>query len=57
MRLEGDVDTDMGGDVVALDRGRATVAPTTGERQVVGDLAADMHIRQVFLEIPSTSVL
>jgi hypothetical protein len=50
--LQGDMHTDMRGDVVALDGGSIAVAPLTGQVQVVGAFAADMALADVFLSHP-----
>jgi hypothetical protein len=49
VRLQGDMDTNMGGDVVALDGGGVAVAPLASQVQVVGALATDMALADVFL--------
>jgi hypothetical protein len=50
MRLEWDVDADVGRDVVTLDGGGAAGVPATGQIQVVGALASDVLLTDVFLE-------
>lgn len=50
--LQGDMHTDMRGDVVALDGGSIAVAPLAGQVQVVGAFAADMALADVFLSDP-----
>jgi hypothetical protein len=50
VRLERDVDADMGRDVVSLDRGRAAGAPGASQVQIVGRLATDMAFADVVLE-------
>jgi hypothetical protein len=50
VRLERDVHTNMGGDVVTLDGGGTALAPGAGEVQVVGRLAADMSLADVVLQ-------
>jgi hypothetical protein len=50
VRLQGDMDTDMRGDVVALDCGGVAVAPLAGQVQVVGALATDVALADVFLD-------
>ena len=50
VRLQGNVDSDMGSDVVALDRGGSALAPCAGQVEVVGRLAADMALADVLLE-------
>ena len=47
--LQGNVDSNMGGDVVAFDRRGATSAPSASEIEVVCALAADMAIANVLL--------
>jgi len=49
VRLEGHMDADVRGDVVALDRGSAALVPLAGEVQVVGALAANMLLADVLL--------
>jgi hypothetical protein len=49
VRLQGDVDTDVRGDVVTLDGGGAAVAPLTGQVQVVCALATNMALADVVL--------
>lgn len=41
--------SNVGGDVVALDSGGSTLAPSAGEVQVVSGLAADMALADVLL--------
>jgi hypothetical protein len=48
--LEGDVDPDMGGDVIALDSAGVASLPATDEVQVVGALSSDMPLAQVVLD-------
>jgi hypothetical protein len=48
--LQGDMDANMGGDVIALDGGGVAVAPLAGQVQVVGALATDMALADVFVE-------
>jgi hypothetical protein len=36
VRLQGDVDSDVGGDVVTFDRGGTALAPGAGQVEVVG---------------------
>jgi len=50
MRLQGNVDSDVRGDVVALDCGSTTVAPLTRKVEVVGAFAADMALTHVVIE-------
>jgi len=49
VRLQRDVDTDVRGDVVPLDRGGPARVPLAGEVQVVGALAANMFFTNMFL--------
>lgn len=53
--LERNVNTDMRGDVVALDGGGAAVAPLAGEIQVVGALAADVTLANMILHAKSAA--
>jgi hypothetical protein len=50
VRLQGNVDSDVGGDVVALDCRSTTVAPLTRKVEVVGALAADMALAHMVLK-------
>ena len=47
--LEGDVDSNMGGDVVALDRAGVASLPATDEVQVVGALSSNVPLTEVVL--------
>ncbi len=49
VRLQGDVDPDMRGDVVPLDGRSSALAPGAGEVQVVSRLAANMSLADVLL--------
>lgn len=49
MRLERDVDADVGGDVIALHGCGAACSPLAGQVEVVGALAADMAFANVVL--------
>ena len=49
VRLQGHVNADVRGDVVALDRGGPARVPLAREVQVVGALATDMTLTNVFL--------
>jgi hypothetical protein len=49
VRLEWDVDADVGGDVVPLHGGGPAGAPLAGEVEVVGALATDMAFAHVIL--------
>ena len=51
--LQGHMHANVGGDVVALDGGGVAVAPLASQVQVVGALAADMALADVFLMIAS----
>lgn len=55
MRLQRHMDADVRGDMVAFDRGRATRAPLASEIQIVGALAADMTLANMFLDLLSAS--
>jgi hypothetical protein len=50
VRLQGDVNSDVGGDVVALDGGGPARIPTTGQVEVVGAFSSNMLLANVFLE-------
>lgn len=54
VRLERDVDSNVGGDVVAFDRGGSALAPLAGQVEVIRRLAADMTLADMFLCIVST---
>ena len=49
MRLQRYVNTDVGCDVVAFHNGDATGTPGTSEVEIVGTLATDMVLANVFL--------
>lgn len=49
VRLQGHMDPDVRGDVIALDRGRVASTPLASQVQVVGALTADMALADVFL--------
>ena len=49
VRLQGNVNTDVRGDVITLDGGGAAVAPLAGQVQVVCTLATDMALTDVVL--------
>jgi hypothetical protein len=57
VRLEGHMDADVGGNVVALDGGGAALVPLAGEVQVVGALAANVLLADVFLAEMSTRAI
>jgi hypothetical protein len=50
VRLQGNVNSDVGGDVVALDCSGTAVAPLTRKVEVVGAFAADMALAHMVLE-------
>jgi hypothetical protein len=52
--LERDVDSNMGGDVVAFDGGGSALAPLAGQVEVISRLAADMTLADMFLLNVST---
>ena len=54
VRLQRNVNTDVRSDVVALDRGGATVTPLAGQIQIVGALAPNVTLADVVLEAVST---
>lgn len=49
MRLERHMNSDVGGDVVPLDRGGVTGAPCTGQVEIIRRLAAHMAFADMFL--------
>jgi hypothetical protein len=51
MWFERDVDPNVGGDVVALDRAGVASLPATHEVQVVGALPSNMSLTEMLLEI------
>lgn len=53
--LERYMDTDMRGDVIALDCGGSARVPLTSKAQVVGALATNMSLTYVFLEQVNSS--
>lgn len=53
MWLEGNVDSDVRGNVVALDGGGPARAPLAGQVEVVGALATDMAFADVVLRVLS----
>jgi len=58
MRLQGDVDTDVRGDVVALYNSDTTVTPGTGQIQVISTLATNMTLTDMVLSgVISSSVV
>ena len=48
--LQGNMDADMGGDVVTLDRGGAARVPSTGQVQVVCALSSDVLLTDMVLD-------
>jgi hypothetical protein len=50
VRLQGDVNSNVGCDVVALDGGGPARVPPTGEVEVVGALSSNMFLANVLLE-------
>lgn len=48
VRLQGDVDTNVGGDVIPLDSGGSARLPSTREVQVVGALSSDVLLTDMF---------
>jgi hypothetical protein len=50
VRLEGDVHSDMAGDVIPLRGLCVAISPGTGQAQVVGSLAANMLVGAVGLQ-------
>jgi hypothetical protein len=58
MWLQRDVDTDVGGDMVALHNSDATISPSTGQIQIVSTLATNMALADmVLLCVVSSSVV
>ena len=53
VRLERDVDSDVRGDVIALDRGRSTLAPLAGQVEIVRRLTTNMALADMFLDVVS----
>ncbi len=53
VRLEWDVDTDVGGDMIALDSGRLASTPVADQLKVVGALTTDMALADVILVLRS----
>lgn len=51
VRLERNVYADVGGDVIALDRRRAAVAPLASEIQVVGALSTNVSFADMVLSL------
>lgn len=49
VRLEGDVNADVGGDVVALDCRGSALTPLTGQVEVVSRLTTNMALADMFL--------
>lgn len=53
VRLQRNVDSDVGGDVVALDCGGSALAPLAGQVEIVSRLATHMTLADMFLAIVS----
>ena len=49
VRLQGDMDSDMGGNLVTLDGGGSALAPGAGQIEVVRRLATDMALADMLL--------
>ena len=49
VRLQGNMDTDVRGDVVTLDGAGAALAPSAGQVEIVSRLAADMALAHMLL--------
>jgi hypothetical protein len=49
VRLERDVNADVGGDMVALNGRGSALAPLAGQVEVVGRLATDVALADMFL--------
>ena len=49
VRLEGNVNANVRGDVVSLDGGGSTLTPGAGQVEVVGRLSTDMSLADVLL--------
>lgn len=49
VRLQGHVDSDVRGDVIALDSGGTALTPCAGEVEVVSRLATNMALTNMFL--------
>lgn len=49
VRFQRDVDSNVGGDVVTLDGGGATLTPGAGQVEVVGRLATDVSLANMVL--------
>jgi hypothetical protein len=49
MRFQGDVNSDVGSDVVTFDGRSMTVAPLTGQVEVIGAFSTNMTLTDVFL--------
>jgi hypothetical protein len=47
--LEGNMNTNVRGDVIALDSGGVALIPSTGEVEIVGALAANMTLTHMVL--------
>ena len=51
VRLQGNVNTNMRGDVITLDGGSTAVAPLACQVQIVGALAANVTFTNVILQV------
>jgi hypothetical protein len=51
VRLERDMDSNVRGNVVTLDRGRTATSPLTCQVEVVGRFAADVALADMFLMV------
>lgn len=51
VRLEGNVDSNVGGDMITLDGGGATTSPLTSQVKIVCTFATDMTFADVLLRI------
>ena len=49
VRFQRDMDTDVGSDVVAFDRGRMAIPPCTRQVEVIRTLAANMTLADMIL--------
>ena len=57
VRLERDVDADVGGDVIAFDGSGSALTPCAGQVEVVGRLAADMALTNMLLSMRLDSTM
>lgn len=51
MWFQGDVDSDVGGDVVALDDGDMAISPCALQVEVVGALPPNVTVANMFLDV------